>query len=592
MGRYVFKLPDVGEGTAEAELVEWKVKVGDRVFEDQALADVMTDKATVELTSPVEGVVRALHGEPGEMRAVKSPLVELEIEGGEDGEGQGENEPLIPSPSGERNLDPRDTPPTTPAVDRPSAQGSHALAGGGGDGRKSGLSAENPGTDTAGAATGEGDFVFRLPDVGEGTAEAELVEWKVAVGDTIEEDQPVADVMTDKATVELTSPVAGVVTALHGEAGGMIAVKAPLVTLRTGEGGPAPAASQPATPAAAPQKWEPEATAPTPANQKASGLGATAAASSKAAPAGARPAAHTTRVPDAKPLASPAVRRRAHEQGVELQFVPGSGPAGRISHEDLDAYLAGGKTSGGSAGRGGPDQRYAQRTDVTDVKVIGLRRKIAQSMQEAKRRIPHFAYIEEVDMTAVEELRAHLNATHKDRPKLTVLPFFMRALVKVLPDYPQINARFDDDNGVVHRHAAIHIGIATQTPGGLIVPVVRHAETLDLWQAAAEVTRISTATREGKAKPDELSGSTITITSLGPLGGIATTPVINYPEVGIIGPNKIVERPVVKGGQVVIRKMMNLSSSFDHRVVDGYDAAEFIQRIKGLLENPAALFIE
>ena len=589
MGRYVFKLPDVGEGTAEAELVEWKVKVGDRVSEDQALADVMTDKATVELTSPVEGVVRALHGEPGEMRSVKSPLVELEVEG--QGMEEGTDAPLVPSPSGERNLDPRDTPPTTPATERPD---SPDQSGAGPDSPdQSRRTPDSP--DSASAQAAAGDFVFRLPDVGEGTAEAELVEWKVAVGDTVAEDQPVADVMTDKATVELTSPVAGVVTALHGEAGGMIAVKAPLVTLNTGKGGPAPAASQPATLTAAPQKWEPDATAPTPANQKASGLGATAAASttaSRAAPAGARPAAHTTRVPDAKPLASPAVRRRAHEQGVELQFVPGSGPAGRISYEDLDAYLASGKTSGGSAGHGGADQRYAQRTDVTDVKVIGLRRKIAQSMQEAKRRIPHFAYIEEVDMTALEELRAHLNATHKDRPKLTVLPFFMRALVKVLPAYPQINARFDDDAGVVHRHAAIHIGIATQTPGGLIVPVVRHAETLDLWQAAAEVSRISTATRDGKAKSDELSGSTITITSLGPLGGIATTPVINYPEVGILGPNKIVERPVVKNGQVVIRKMMNLSSSFDHRVVDGYDAAEFIQRIKGLLENPAALFIE
>jgi 2-oxoisovalerate dehydrogenase E2 component (dihydrolipoyl transacylase) len=288
-------------------------------------------------------------------------------------------------------------------------------------------------------------------------------------------------------------------------------------------------------------------------------------------------------------LASPAVRRRAEDLGIKLSYVPGSGPAGRIEHADLDAFIA---SNGQTARPQTGGSSYAQRTAVEDIKVIGLRRKIAEKMQDAKRRIPHFAYVEEVDMTELEDLRAHLNATHKDRGKLTVLPFFMRALVKVLPDYPQINARFDDDAGIVHRHAAVHIGIATQTPGGLIVPVVKHAETLDLWAAAAEVARVSAAARENKAKSDELSGSTITITSLGPLGGIATTPVINHPEVAIIGPNKIVERPVVRGGQVVVRKMMNLSSSFDHRVVDGYDAAEFIQRVKSLLEHPATLFID
>jgi 2-oxoisovalerate dehydrogenase E2 component (dihydrolipoyl transacylase) len=290
-----------------------------------------------------------------------------------------------------------------------------------------------------------------------------------------------------------------------------------------------------------------------------------------------------------KPLASPAVRRRAEDMGVKLSYVAGTGPAGRIEHADLDAFIASkGQTTGPQSG----GSSYAQRTAVEEIKVIGLRRKIAEKMQDAKRRIPHFAYVEEVDMTELEALRAHLNATHKDRGKLTVLPFFMRALVRVLPKYPQINARFDDDAGVVRRHAAVHIGIATQTPGGLIVPVVRHAETLDLWAAAAEVARVSVAARENKARSDELSGSTITITSLGPLGGIATTPVINHPEVAIIGPNKIVERPVVRGGQVVVRKMMNLSSSFDHRVVDGYDAADFIQRVKDLLEHPATLFID
>jgi 2-oxoisovalerate dehydrogenase E2 component (dihydrolipoyl transacylase) len=298
--------------------------------------------------------------------------------------------------------------------------------------------------------------------------------------------------------------------------------------------------------------------------------------------------AFTTRTPGTKPLASPAVRRRAEELGIQLQFVPGSGPAGRIEHGDLDNYIA----SGGKAALT-RDGGCAKRQGVEEIKVIGLRRKIAEKMQEAKRRIPHFAYVEEIDMTELEDLRAHLNATRKpDQPKLTLLPFLMRGLAILLPVYPQINARFDDDAGVVHRYAAVHIGIATQTPNGLIVPVVRHAEARDVWQAAAEVSRIAQLTREGKASREDLSGSTITITSLGALGGIVTTPVINHPEVAIIGPNAIVQRPVVRGGQIVVRKMMNLSSSFDHRVVDGYDAAEFIQKLKALLEHPATLFMD
>jgi len=289
-----------------------------------------------------------------------------------------------------------------------------------------------------------------------------------------------------------------------------------------------------------------------------------------------------------KPLASPAVRGRADELGVALQYVSGSGPAGRITHEDLDQYIAGGGHAMSTKASG-----YAKRDGVDDVKVIGLRRKIAEKMQESKRKIPHYAYVDEVDMTELESLRAHLNKTkQKDQPKLTVLPFIMRALVNILPDYPQINARFDDEVGIVHRYRPVHIGIATQTANGLIVPVVHHAEALDVWQSAVEVARVSTAARENKATKDELSGSTITITSLGPLGGLVTTPVINHPEVAIIGPNAILDRPVVRDGQIVVRRMMNLSSSYDHRVVDGYDAAEFIQRVKALLEHPAMLFME
>jgi 2-oxoisovalerate dehydrogenase E2 component (dihydrolipoyl transacylase) len=421
-----------------------------------------------------------------------------------------------------------------------------------------------------------GRYVFKLPDVGEGTAEAEIVAWHVKAGDKIEEDQNLVDVMTDKATVEMTSPVSGKVIALHGEPGQMAAVGSALVELEVeGAGNVTAKAAAPAPKAEAPKpKPEPKADA------KPDSVSAEAKASAPA---------FATRTPGEKPLASPAVRQRAEELGIALQFVPGTGPAGRIGHEDLDAYIA----SGGKAAVSARASGYAQREGVDEVKVIGLRRRIAESMQNSKRRIPHFAYVEEIDMTELESLRTHLNATKRaDQPKLNVLPFLMRALAKVLPQYPQVNARFDDEAGVVHRHAAIHIGIATQTANGLLVPVVKHAEARDIWDSAAEVARVSGAARENKAGKDDLTGSTITITSLGALGGVATTPVINYPEVAIIGPNAILDRAVVRDGQIVVRKMMNLSSSFDHRVVDGYDAAAFIQKIKALLEHPAMLFME
>lgn len=444
-----------------------------------------------------------------------------------------------------------------------------------------------------------GRYVFKLPDVGEGTAEAEIVAWHVAVGDRIEEDQQLVDVMTDKATVEMTSPVTGVVVSLHGTPGEMATVGAPLVELDVEGAGnaavSAPAAKpshtqvekrgekeKPARDAAVAQEHDDRATEKkiSPREGRSNEGGS---ATSERAPT----AAFATRAPGTKPLASPAVRQRAEDMGIALPFVPGTGPAGRIEHADLDAFIA----SGGriANARGG----YAQRDGVEEIKVIGLRRKIAEKMQESKRHIPHFAYVEEIDMTELENLRAHLNQTRAEGlPRLSLLPFLMRGLVRLFPAYPQINARFDDEAGIVHRHAGVHIGIATQTANGLIVPVVRHAEALDIWQAAAEVARLAKLTRDGKASRDELTGSTITITSLGALGGVVTTPVINRPEVAIIGPNAITARPVVREAQIVVRKMMNLSSSFDHRVVDGYDAAEFIQKLKVLLEHPATLFMD
>jgi 2-oxoisovalerate dehydrogenase E2 component (dihydrolipoyl transacylase) len=463
-----------------------------------------------------------------------------------------------------------------------------------------------------------GQFVFKLPDVGEGTAEAEIVAWHVRVGDVVKEDAPLVDVMTDKATVEMTSPVAGRIVSIHGEPGDMAPVGGPIAVFEVeGEGAadsgpPAPppaaivATPKPASEAQAAPKPKIKATAGATWSEeevqaamqggapKATAVPAAAmpaSAAPKAKPAAqqavAKPAARDASVREwSQAQASPAVRARAQKLGIDLGQVRGTGPDGRITHEDLDAVLV-------PAVGARRSTAVAERNGIEPVKVIGLRRKIAEKMQDAKRRIPHFAYVEEADLTELEELRAHLNATKRtDQPKLTLLPFLMRALVLALPDFPQINARYDDDQGVVYRHENVDIGIATQTDNGLIVPVVRHAEARDVWDAAAEVSRLAAAVRSNTATKEELSGSTITITSLGALGGIVTTPVINHPEVAIIGVNKLVERPVVKNGQIVVRKMMNLSSSFDHRVVDGYDAAAFIQRVKGLLEHPAALFIE
>jgi 2-oxoisovalerate dehydrogenase E2 component (dihydrolipoyl transacylase) len=425
-----------------------------------------------------------------------------------------------------------------------------------------------------------GRFVFKLPDLGEGTAEAEIVAWHAKVGDLVAEDAPLVDMLTDKATVEMTSPVAGKLIEVSGAPGDMAAVGGAIAVFEVeGAGNAAGAAAAAAKPAPVTAAEPPPAPKPAPAPEPAP-------EPVQAAPVAAR--ALPSRAVGEKPLASPAVRRRAEDLGIRLGHVASTGPAGRITHEDLDAFIASGGSGAAPATPG-----LAPRTGVEEVKVIGMRRAIARQMQESKRRIPHFAYVEEVDMTELEELRVHLNATKRaDQPKLTLLPFMMRALVRVLPHYPQINARFDDEAGVVHRHAGVHIGIATQTSNGLVVPVVRHAEALDVWAAAAEVARVAEIARSGKGSKEELSGSTITITSLGPLGGVATTPVINHPEVAIIGPNKVVDRPVVRHGQIAVRKMMNLSSSFDHRVVDGYDAAEFIQRVKAMLEHPATLFMD
>jgi 2-oxoisovalerate dehydrogenase E2 component (dihydrolipoyl transacylase) len=418
-------------------------------------------------------------------------------------------------------------------------------------------------------------FEFRLPDIGEGIAEAEVVAWHIKVGDRVSEDQGVADMMTDKATVEMESPVSGVVLELAGAVGDMIPIGSTLVVIETEGEAVGPAESAPSGGVMDP-------------------LSGTDLETKAEAPKHFIPAPHPEATPisvpqpSAQALASPAVRARAKELGIDLTEV-NAREGERIRHSDLDAFLSYNAAQGfAPAGR--------PRSDEV-IKVIGMRRRIAENMAASKRHIPHFTYVDEIDVTELEDMRGDLNDNRGNRPKLTMLPLMIVAICKALPDFPMINARYDDEAGVVTRSGAVHLGMATQTDAGLMVPVIRDAQDRNVWQLAAEIIRLAEAARSGKAKVEELSGSTLTITSLGPLGGIATTPVINRPEVAIIGPNKIVERPVFAknafGGDDIRRaKLMNLSISCDHRVVDGWDAANFVQAVKKYLETPVLLFAD
>ncbi|WP_225010227.1 dihydrolipoamide acetyltransferase family protein [Novosphingobium percolationis] len=433
-----------------------------------------------------------------------------------------------------------------------------------------------------------GKFTFRLPDIGEGIAEAEIVAWHVKVGDMVEEDGRIADMMTDKATVEMESPVTGRIISVAGEVGDVVAIGSPLVVIETeGEGEAEQAAPAPAPKAEViEERIEAETPAvavePAPAPAPVPVAAPAPAPAAKAAPAPVRTAGGT------KVLASPAVRQRAQDLGIDLSEVRPS-EEGRIRHADLDQFLAY-NASGGYRTAG------AKRGDET-IKVIGLRRRIAENMAASKRNIPHFSYVEECDVTALEAMREQLNASRGDKPRLTMLPLLIAAFCRLLPQFPMLNARYDDEAGVVTRFGAVHMGIAAQTPAGLMVPVIRNAQALNLWQLAREIGRLADAARNGTAKSEELSGSTLTVTSLGPLGGVATTPVINRPEVAIIGPNRIIERPMfvpdgMGGERIEKRKLMNISISCDHRVVDGWDAASFVQAVKKLIETPVLLLAD
>lgn len=435
-------------------------------------------------------------------------------------------------------------------------------------------------------------FTFRLPDIGEGIAEAEIVAWHVKIGDKVSEDQQVADMMTDKATVEMESPVSGTVIALAGEVGDQVAIGSALMVIETEEEGEAETPVDEQVEAENPGAEEArDATpgAPLPAGE-GSGEGKPASSEPAEAPAPPPPPPASGRGAQAEAqehkhvLASPAVRARAKDLGIDLAAVKSDGH--HVRHADLDAYLRYGSAQGYHA------PHASRARDDEPVKVIGMRRRIAENMAASKRAIPHFTYVDEIDVTALEAMRGDLNANRGGRPKLTMLPFLIVAICRTIPDFPMLNARYDDEAGVVTRHGRVHLGMATQTDAGLMVPVIRDAQDKNVWQLATEITRLADAARTGKAKSDELSGSTLTVTSLGPLGGIATTPVINRPEVAIIGPNKIVERPIFQGDDIVRAKLMNLSISCDHRVVDGWDAASYVQAVKKLLETPVLLFAD
>ena len=414
-----------------------------------------------------------------------------------------------------------------------------------------------------------GKHVFKLPDVGEGVVEGEIVKWNVKPGDTVKEDEPLVELMTDKATVSIPSTVNGKVVSTTGKPGDMIPVGAELIVFEVdGSGNSEPEPEPEPEPESTPVKTPEPIKVPEP----------------KPAPVSV-PAPAPIASSGTKPLASPAVRRRAREAGVDLSQVPGTGPAGRISHDDLDSFISGG-------GRLAAVQSGVKMTGVEEVPVIGLRRKIAEKMSISKRNAAHFSYFEEVDVTELESLRQHLNSTRSEnQPKLTYLPFIVQGLIKALRKFPQCNAIYDEEKGVVLRHEAVHVGISTQTDDGLMVPVIKHAEARDVWDTANELRRVTTAAREKTATVDELTGSTITITSLGAMGGLGATPIINHPEVSIVSIHAARDRAVVREGEIVVRKMMNLTSSFDHRIIDGYDGALLIQDLKSMLEYPATIFM-
>jgi len=551
VSRYVFKLPDLGEGTVSAEIVAWHVKPGDVVEEEAVIVEVMTDKASVEVPAPVSGRVLATSGAPGDVVAVGAELIVFETD-----------------------VDAASPPASAPAAAASAA--STAARGGASASQRSG-GAQSAGGTSASQGSGGAQPAGGAPaSRGSGSGGA----------------QP-AGAHAGQASASGASAAAGG-AATAGPAAGQPAAHAGSATSATGASTAATAAGSGSPAGGSAGRGGGGSVTATSASSaggaRAGGMWTGSAAGAARGHSGngsGNGHAHAARV-----ATSPAIRRRAHEAGVDLTQLAGSGPNGRILREDFEAFVS--SRSGPKLVRSRPAElRSSSEPETEEIKVIGIRRVIAQRMSDAKRNIPHFAYVEEIDVTELESLRRHLNSKlEKGSPSLTYLPFIVSALLRVLREFPQCNALYDSERNVIVRHRSVHMGVATQTPDGLKVPVVRDAQSLGLWDLAAEMRRVTEAARTNKATRDELSGSTITVTSLGKLGGIASTPIINAPEVSIIGINRAVERPMVYNGAITIRRMMNLSSSFDHRFVDGFDAAAMIQALKERIENPATIFID
>lgn len=441
-------------------------------------------------------------------------------------------------------------------------------------------------------------YVFELPEIGEGVVEGEIVRWLVNPGDVVATDQPLCEIMTDKATVEISSPTSGRVVRLHGKPGDVIKVHTPLVEFDLGgDVAVSPRAEAPkveAPRAETPKVEAPRAApppSPPPAARAAPPPAPTKPAPTKPAPGEVHPAvaAKTPPPPGTRALASPAVRHAAREAGVDVNAVAGSGKGGRVTRADIEAAVAHPEAVKAPPALSAP----APREGDERVRIIGLRRKIAEKMVQAYRTAPHFTYVDEVDCTRLVALREELNLRAQARGvKLSYLPFILKALGVVLREFPTLNAVMDEEEFTLVIRRDINIGIATDTPAGLYVPVIRNVDQKSILELAAEVADVSARTRDNKTRLDELSGGTFTVTSVGNIGGRFATPILNHPEVAILGVNQIHDRPMAIDGQVVIRKMMYLSPSFDHRVIDGAVAARFVGALKAVLENPASLLLD
>ncbi len=549
MANLEFKLPDIGEGVAEGEIVKWLVKAGDSVKEHQAVVEVMTDKATVEIPAPASGTIVETRANPGDVVPVGSVIFVLAT-----------GAAAAPAPA-------KSHAPAAPApAPKPAAAPAPAAAHHGGHGPSKAVG---------------GRLEFKLPDIGEGVAEGEIVKWLLKAGDGVKEHQAVVEVMTDKATVEIPAPAAGKLLELRANAGDVVPVGSVIFVLETAGGAvAAPAATTHAAPAAH-------------------------AAPALVAAAAAAPAAK--RASDEKVLAVPSARRVARELGIDLNDVAGSGRHGVVRRADVETFAKSRSTAApapaakpaaaapaAAAKPAAAPVTFAPQERETRIPFRGVRRKISEAMVRSKFTAPHFTVVEEVDVTELVRLRETAKVMGQESGiKVTFMPFIMKACALGLAKYPMLNGHLDEATQEIVRCGYVNLGIAMDTDNGLIVPVIKEVQSKGILQLAAELNELAERTRAGKVKPDELKGSTFSITNAGNIGGILATPIINFPDIAIMGVHRIVKRPGVvetpQGDKIEVRQYMNFSASVDHRLADGADGARFLVHVKRLLENPGLL---